>query len=106
MAYKMVIPAERGWFFVQRDQSQVESHNQPGPIIQRIAAWGLTEEGKVVGLLGAGYYKGTGEADGSQTFLHEPTPLANGEYVHFNDLTKAELAYLGSETNRPNRENI
>lgn len=106
MAYKMITTAERGWFYVQRDQAQVKSHNQPGPIIHRIAAWGLTEEGRVVGLLGAGHYNGTGEADGSQTFLHEPNELANGEYVHFNDLTQAELTYLGSDPTRPNKANI
>lgn len=106
MAYKMITTAERGWFFVQRDRTQIASANQQGPIIHRIAAWALTDKDKVVGLLGNGVYDGTGEADGRQTFLHEPNQNLNGEYVHFNDLTHAELTYLGSDSTRPNRANI
>ena len=44
--------------------------------------------------------------DGSQTYLHEPNPKVNGEYVHFNDLTQAELSYLGSDPSRPNKGSI
>jgi hypothetical protein len=106
MSYKMITTAERGWFFVQRDQAQIKKHNLPGPIIHRIAAWALTEDGKVVGLLGVGLYDGSGSPDGSQTYLHEPNPKVNGEYVHFNDLTQAELSYLGSDPSRPNKGSI
>lgn len=105
MAYKMIATAEPGWFFVQTDHAQIKKHNQSGPIMFRIAAWALTEEGKVVGLLGVAAHNGSGEPDGSQTFLHEPNPLVNGEYRHFNDLTKAELDHL-EDIGRPNRQKI
>ena len=106
MAYKMIIAADRGWFFVQRDKQQLKNYGHSGPIIQRVAAWALTEDDNVVGLIGDGYYKGDGEPNGSQTFLNEPTVKANGEYVHYNDLTQDELTYLGSDTRRPNRANV
>lgn len=105
MTYKMISTAERGWFFVQNDQAQVKKHNQEGPIIQRVAAWALTEDDLVIGLVGGSAHDGTGESKNEFTRLWAPTRLANGEYKHFNDLTQAELAALADQ-NRPNRQNI
>lgn len=105
MAYKTITTAEPGWFFVQTDHAQIKKNNQEHPIIFRIAAWGLNEDGTVVGLLGVAAHNGSGNPSGSQTSLHEPNPLANGEYKHYNDLTHAELAALDDPT-RPNRQNI
>lgn len=103
MSYKMILTAERGWFFVQTDHAQILS---PGPVIFRVAAWALTEDDKVVGLIGLGIHGSPGTSDNRQTHLHEPPIHVNGEYRHYNDLTQAELTYLGSDQNRPNRQNI
>lgn len=105
MAYKMITTAERGWFFIQTDQAQIKAHNQPGPIIHRVAAWALTEDGEVVGLVGCAHHKRSGAAEGRDTYLHRPNANANGEYKHFNDFTQAELASLSNPV-RPNQASI
>jgi hypothetical protein len=88
MAYKTIIPAD-GWYF---------SHQSGGtdskPVVYQIAAWALTDQDEVVGLVpvvspqegaAGGALGGTSRAK-----LTTPPPVP-GHYLHREQLTEEEL---------------
>ncbi|WP_081712854.1 MULTISPECIES: hypothetical protein [Burkholderia] len=80
--YKEITPST-DWFFVH------DGHNENAPpVVWHVAAWGLTEEGEVVGLIGA-----FGREDGSKgkTPRLIQVPAVPGSYLHLRQLTAAEL---------------
>lgn len=95
--YTQICSAEAGWFFVQ-DAGVTKDK----PILQRVAAWAITDEGHVVGLIGAVIPK---ESNATSPFLTPPPSTENGQYKHFRDLTTREQEAL-KESNRPHRGQI
>lgn len=80
--YTSIIPAD-GWFFVHRNEEGAK-HDYT---VHRLAAWGLNEEGKPVGLLPVSAPP-TMETNGTNALLVGPPPI-RGEYVHEKDMTPA-----------------
>jgi hypothetical protein len=77
LTYKTIIPST-DWFFVQKELPS-------GPNVMRVAAWALTEEGEVIGLLGpiAPWQK-----DPHARLV--PPPPVEGTYLHLSQLTDKE----------------
>ncbi len=83
--YTKIVPAT-DWFFVHPD---VLAKNPP--TVWHLAAWGLTSEGEVVGLVGAfGAEQGR---DGVAPKLVSVPPVP-GVYLHRDQLTEVEREQL------------
>lgn len=95
MSYKTITTAEEGWFFVQTDHKQIEENNGL-IIIMRVAAWALTEDGEIYGLVGVSDTVLGPQASKVITQLHAPNRLANGQYKHINDFDLKQLKCLAS----------
>lgn len=74
MTYKQIIPCD-GWFFVGDSEGV-------GDVLIRIAAWALTEEGKVIGLVPGRDTGGSFGAPVLEEAAHFP-----GTYIHYDNLT-------------------
>ncbi|SDC19806.1 hypothetical protein SAMN05216345_101890 [Cupriavidus sp. YR651] len=72
--YTQIIPAT-DWFFVHPDVKE-----SAPPTVWHLAAWGLTPEGKVVGLVG-------GSVEGCLVGVPR---AAKGVYLHRDQLSEAE----------------
>lgn len=89
VSYKQIIPAT-DWFYV-------DSSTNNDVIIYHIAAWGLTEENSVIGLV---------SVNGAQAFnpkgdflarLITTPPSCSGRYKHKNELSEREIKKLENE---------
>lgn len=83
--YKQIIPAE-GWHFVANDLSNGK------PIVFPIAAWGLQEEGSVIGLVGNVSGGGHMEPNSNRILKLIAAPPIQGMYKHTSTMTADELA--------------
>ena len=89
MSYKQIIPAT-DWFYV-------DSSTNNDVIIYHIAAWGLTEENSVIGLISVqGSQKWGPTANFSARLMTVP-PSKTGMYKHKNELHDREIKKLESE---------
>lgn len=79
--FKQLIPAEN-WYF--------RHDNAPGSngvsTVYQLAAWGLTEEGEVVGLVAVR------DCETQRAKLVTPPPVP-GDYLHREQLSEEELVY-------------
>ncbi|MBR8028540.1 hypothetical protein KDX27_31365 [Burkholderia cenocepacia] len=80
--YKTIIPAT-DWYF-----SHPRANEQEPPVVWNLAAWGLKEDGEVIGLVGAFGPQQAGE--GKTPHLVSIPPVA-GAYLHRSQLTDVEL---------------
>lgn len=78
-----IMPAD-GWYFVIAN-----SANKFEPVVWNLAAWGLTMNGEVIGLVGA-LGSQQGEKRASPRLVG--VPPVPGEYLHKSQLTEIELA--------------
>ncbi|MCS3459119.1 hypothetical protein [Aeromonas sp. BIGb0445] len=79
--YKQIMPAD-GWHF------RHETAQQNGDFVMyRLAAWALTHDGNVIGLVAANFQ----DQQPQRLFSVPPVP---GVYKHADELTKYEKQYL------------
>lgn len=106
MPYKSIITAEPGWFYLEPSQANRDPNTWTrSPMFSRVAAWALTDDDKVIGLIGAQQVlKRDGTPHEPYARLHLPD-AGIGYYKHLNDFTKAELDLL-TDLQRPLRGNI
>ncbi|MFK0665720.1 hypothetical protein [Aeromonas salmonicida] len=79
--FKQIMPAD-GWYF------RHETAQQNGDFVMyRLAAWALTHDGNVIGLVAANFQ----DQQPQRLFGVPPVP---GVYKHAEELTKAERDYL------------
>lgn len=80
--YTSISPAT-DWFFVHGDANPAKP-----PTVWRLAAWGIAEDGKVIGLIGA-----FGEELGRKGVPHLiSVPPVPGTYLHWTQLSETEAA--------------
>jgi len=80
--YKTIIPAT-DWYF-----SHPRVNDKEPPVVWRLAAWGLKEDGEVIGLVGA--FGPDHAAEGKAPHLVS-IPKVPGAYLHRSQLTDIEL---------------
>ena len=77
-----IIPAT-DWFFVHKSANEKEP-----PVVWNLAAWSQTENGEVIGLIGA---FGHQQAAEKKTPHLVPVPPVPGAYLHRSQLSPLEL---------------
>lgn len=85
--YKSIAGAAGDWFYVQT----VNVKNND-PIVFRVAAWALTEDGRVVGLVATG--GGSQVANVSPRLFSAASPGVEGDYFHRSQLPPNALAKI------------
>lgn len=83
--YNQIISAD-GWYFVHPNVNETAP-----PTVWHLAAWGLTAEGEVVGLIGA--FGADQGSKGVAPKLVSVPPVA-GAYLHRDQLSDVEKAQL------------
>lgn len=78
MAYTSIASAT-DWYFIHKD-----THDKP--VVYQVAAWGLTKEGKVIGLVSAFPSR---EGEGAPQL--NSVPPVPGRYLHRDQLTQEEF---------------
>lgn len=86
MGFKTIIPAN-DWFFVHKLATGSNEN------VRTLAAFALTDEGTVVGLLPVGAKEKGGNVVSAQ--LSPVPPVSDGRYVHLNDLTDKQRELAG-----------
>ncbi len=83
--FKSIIPAT-DWFFVHPNGSDK-------PVVWPLAAWGLTDDGNTVGLVGASEETASGTAT-----LSPVPPNVGGRYFHRDELTAEERVIIANRS--------
>ena len=89
VSYKQIIPAT-DWFYV-------DSATNNDVIIYHIAAWGLTEENSVIGLISVQDAQNWNPISNPCARLLTVPPSRTGMYKHKNELLDREIKKLESE---------
>ncbi len=89
VSYKQIIPAT-DWFYV-------DSATNNDVLIYHIAAWGLTEENSVLGLISVQGGQNWGYTENLCARLLTVPPSKTGMYKHKNELLDREIKKLESE---------
>lgn len=91
--YKQLSPAD-GWHFVSKEETRGK------PIVLRVAAWTLVEDGSaVIGLVGEVPGGGPNRESSSHNMMARlvSVPPIEGVYKHISGMTSAELAAVKPE---------
>lgn len=86
MGFKTIIPAN-DWFFIHKVPMAANEN------VQTLAAFALTDEGTVIGLIPVGAKEKGGNVIAPQ--LTSVPALSDGRYVHLNDLTETQRELAG-----------
>ncbi len=80
--YKSIIPAS-DWYFAHKQVRDTDP-----PIVWNLAAWGMKEDGEIIGLVGA---FGAEQSKAGKIPHLVSVPPVPGAYLHLSQLTEIEL---------------